>query len=94
MKNRIIRSVDSILSFALMVVMLFVWSGLVRIGIAFLKLARNASNVCAKCRIRLGKIHDNYECAKENVDRLNRMLCDEGGEPFKELLTKMFKVEA
>ena len=94
MKNRIIRNVDSILSFVLMVVMFFVWSGLAWIGIAFLKLARNASNVCAKCHIRLGKIHDNYECAKENVDCVNRMLRDEGGEPFKELLTKMFKVEA
>ena len=94
MKNRIIRSVDSILLFVLMVVMFFVWSGLGWIGVAFLKLARNASNICAKCHIRLGKIHDNYECAKENVDCLYRMLRDEDGEPFKELLTKMFKVEA
>ena len=94
MKNRIIRNVDSILSFVLMVVMFFVWSGLAWIGVAFLKLARNVSNICAQCHIRLGKIHDNYECAKENVDCMNRMFRYEWGETFKELLTKMFKVEA
>ena len=94
MKNRIIRNVDSILLFVLKVVMFFVWCGLAWIGVAFLKLARNASNICAKCHIRLGKIHDNYECAKENVDCLNRMLRDEDGESFGELLTEMFKVEA
>ena len=94
MKNRIIRNVDSILSFVLMVVMFFVWSGLVWIGVAFLKLARNASNICAKCHIRLGKIHDNYECAKENVDCMNRMLRHDWEEGFDGLLTKMFKVEA
>ena len=94
MKNRIIRNVDSILLFALKVVMFFVWSGLAWIGVAFLKLARNASNICAKCHIRLGKIHDNYECAKEDVNCANRMLRDEGGESFGELLTEMFKVEA
>ena len=94
MKNRIIRNVDSILSFVLMVVMFFVWSGLAWIGIAFLKLARNASDICAKCHIRLGKIHDNYECAKENVDCVNRMLRHDWEEGFNGLLTEMFKVEA
>ena len=94
MTNRIIRNVDSILLFALKVVMFFVWSGLAWIGVAFLKLARNASNICAKCHIRLGKNHDNYECAKENVDCMNRMFRYEWGETFKELLTEMFKVEA
>lgn len=96
MKNRIIRNVDSILSFVLMVVIFFVWSGLARIGVAFLKLARNASNIYiwAQCHIRLGKIHDNYECAKENVDCMNRMFRYKWGETFKELLTEMFKVEA
>lgn len=94
MKNRIIRNVDSILSFVLMVVMFFVWSGLAWIGVAFLKLARNASNICAKCHICLGKIHDNYECTKENIDCMNRMLRHDWEEGFNELLTKMFKVEA
>ena len=94
MKNRIIRNVDSILSFVLMVVMFFVWSGLAWIGVAFLKLARNASNICAKCHIRLGKNHDNYECAKENVDCMNRMLRHDWEEGFDGLLTEMFKVEA
>ena len=94
MKNRIIRNVDSILSFVLMVVMFFVWSGLAWIGVAFLKLARNASNICAKCHIRLGKNHDNYECAKENVDCMNRMIRHDCEEGFNGLLTKMFKVEA
>ena len=94
MKNRIVRNVDSILSFVLMVVMFFVWSGLGLIGVAFLKLARNASNICAKCHIRLGKNHDNYECAKENVDCMNRILRRDCEEVFNGLLTKMFKVEA
>ena len=94
MKNRIIRNVDSILSFVLMVVMFFVWSGLAWIGVAFLKLARNASNICAKCHIRLGKIHDNYECAKEDVDCVNRILRHDCEERFNRLLTEMFKVEA
>ena len=94
MKNRIIRNVDSILSFVLMVVMFFVWSGLAWIGVAFLKLARNASNICAKCHIRLGKIHDNYECAKEDVNCVNRILRHDWEEGFDGLLTEMFKVEA
>ena len=94
MKNRIIRSVDSILLFVLMVVMFFVWSGLGWIGVAFLKLARNASNICAKCHIRLGKIHDNYECAKEDVNCVNRILRHDCEERFNGLLTNMFKVEA
>ena len=94
MKNCIIRNVDSILLFVLMVVMFFVWSGLAWIGVAFLKLARNASNICAKCHIRLGKNHDNYECAKENVDCMNRMLRHDWEEGFDGLLTEMFKVEA
>lgn len=94
MKNRIIRNVDFILSFVLMVVMFFVWSGLGWIGVAFLKLARNASNICAKYHIRIGKIHDNYECAKENVDYMNRMLRHDWEEGFNGLLTKMFKIEA
>ena len=94
MKNRIIRNVDSILSFVLMVVMFFVWSGLGWIGVAFLKLARNASNICAKCHIRLGKIHDNYESAKEDVNCVNRILRHDCEERFNRLLTEMFKVEA
>ena len=94
MKNRIIRNVDSILSFVLKVVMFFVWTGLAWIGVAFLKLARNASNICAKCHIRLGKIHDNYECAKEDVNCVNRMIRHDFEEDFNGLLTKMFKVEA
>ena len=94
MKNRIIRNVDSILLFVLKVVMFFVWSGLAWIGVAFLKLARNASNISAKCHIRLGKIHDNYECAKENVDCMNRMFRHDWEEGFNGLLTKMFKIEA
>ena len=94
MKNRIIRNVDSILSFVLKVVMFFVWTGLAWIGVAFLKLARNASNICAKCHIRLGKIHDNYESAKEDVDCVNRILRHDCEERFNRLLTEMFKVEA
>ena len=94
MKNRIIRNIDAVLSFVLMAVMFFVWIGLAWIGVAFLKLARNASNICAKCHIRLGKIHDNYECAKENVDCMNRMIRHDWEEGFNGLLTEMFKVEA
>ena len=94
MKNRIIRNVDSILSFVLKVVMFFVWTGLAWIGVAFLKLSRNASNICAKCHIRLGKIHDNYESAKEDVNCVNRILRHDCEERFNRLLTEMFKVEA
>ena len=94
MKNRIIRNIDAVLSFVLMVVMFFVWIGLAWIGVAFLKLARNVSNICTKCHIRRGKIHDNYECAKENVDCINRMLRHDWEEGFNGLLTEMFKVEA
>ena len=94
MKNRIIRNVDAVLSFILMVIMLFLWILLVYVGIASFVLARIASNICAKSLNRISKICDIYEYAKENLDCMNRRIRDEGGETFKELLTKMFKVEA
>ena len=94
MKNPIIQSVDGILSFILVVIMCSVWVLLVHIAFAVLKLARIVSNICIKGFIHIGKVYDDYEYVKETVDSLNRRLCNECAEPFKELLTEMFKVEA
>ena len=94
MKNPIIQTIDGILSFILVVIMLCLWVLLIHIGIAILKLARIVSIICAKSVIHLGKVYDSYEYAKETVDSLNRRLCNECGESFGELLTEMFKVEA
>ena len=94
MKNSIIRKVDVVLSFILMAIMCSVWVLLVCIAFAVLKLAQIVSNICTKCFIHMGKACDSYEYVKETVDSANRRLCNGCVEPFKELLTKMFKVEA
>ena len=94
MKNRIIRNVDSILLFVLKLVMFFVWMISTYISLAFLKMARNASNVCTKSHLRMGKDRDRYESAKEDVNCVNRMFQDDYGVKFSEILTEMFKVEA
>ena len=94
MKNRIIRNVDSILLFVLKLVVFFVWMISTYISLAFLKMARNASNVCAKSHLRMGKDRDRYESAKEDVNCVKRMFQDDYGVKFSKILTEMFKVEA
>ena len=94
MKNRIIRNVDVVLSFILVAIMCFVWVLLVYIAFAVLKLAQIVSNICTKCFIHMGKACDSYEYVKETVDSSSRRFRNECVEPFKELLTEMFKVEA
>ena len=94
MKTRIVQNIDWILLFVLKMMVFFVWMISTYISLAFLKMARNASNVCAKSHLRMGKDRDRYESAKESVVCLNRMFQDDYGVEFSKILTEMFKVEA